>query len=279
MGGDGVPVTLAGLRELICQETAGLRDEVVAARAEATELKAKLAESDAVIAEQARRLELARASAAKTKAVVKQYVKYGSDGEGKGNPWPKRSLNDGDLTKPHNFDVSENPTYKLLTVKHRGHKFEWRTLACLGSYLHDLHLATKPLFALLRETDDALEEEKADNLLWASELENSFEDVSDLLACRFRLLTEYVQPDVDAARIEELERRLYPREGVETPASSVDGWNANFEERVTLAYDKKLATKVAENRFTRLGRDPDAPPKPPFKPGAPPRPRGAFAKK
>jgi len=75
-GGDGVPVSLAGLRELIAQETAGLRDEVGAARAEATELKAKLAASDAVIAEQARRLELAKASAAKTKTVEKPYVKY-----------------------------------------------------------------------------------------------------------------------------------------------------------------------------------------------------------
>ena len=164
-GGDGLPISRAELIELIASQTAGLRDEVGAARAEATELKAKLAASDAVIAEQARRLELAKASAAKTKAVEKEYVKYGSDGEGKGNPWPKRSLNDSELTKPHNFDVSENPTYKLLTGKHRHHKFEWRTLACLGSYLHDLHLSTKPLFELLREAEDATDEEKADNLL------------------------------------------------------------------------------------------------------------------
>ena len=118
-------------------------------------------------------------------------------------------------------------------------------------------------------------------MLWATELENTFEAVSDLAACRFRLLTEYVQPDADAARIEELERRLYPREGVETPASSVDAFITNFEDRVTLAYDKKLATKAADNRFTRLGRDTDAPAKTPFKPGAPPRPRGggAFVKK
>ena len=68
-GGNGVPVTLAELRLLIAEETSGLRDDVVAARAEATLLKAKLAESDAVIAEQARRLELAKASTTTAKTV------------------------------------------------------------------------------------------------------------------------------------------------------------------------------------------------------------------
>ena len=165
----------------------------------------------------------------------------------------------------------------MLTGKHRHHKFEWRTLACLGSYLSDLHQSTKPLFALLREIGDATPEEKADNCLWAEALENSWEAVIDLAACRFQLLTEYVQPDADIARIEEIERRLYPREGVETPASSVDTYITNFDDRVALAYDKKLATKAAETRFTRLGRDQNTPNKPPFQQGAPPRPRGGAA--
>ena len=101
----------------------------------------------------------------------------------------------------------------------------------------------------------------------------------DLAASRCRLLTEYVQPEADQARIEELERKLFPREWVETPLSSVDGWNTDFEGRVSLAYDKKLATKAADTRFARLGRDHDMTPKSQVKPGAPPRPRGAFAKK
>ena len=206
-------------------------------------------------------------------------MQYGTDGKGKGNQWPKRSLNDELLTQPHNFDVGENSTYKLLAGRHRALKLEWRTLACLGSYLHDLFCATKPLYDLLRNTEAETDAAAADNLLWAQELENSFEAVHDLAASRFRLLTEYVQPEVEPARIEALERKLFPREGVETPCSSVDAWNTDFEERLSLAYDKKLAAKAADTRYTLLGRDHDSMPKPQVKPGAPPRPRGAFAKK
>ena len=274
-GEEAAPLTVEGIRNLIAEATQDLRRT---AELERTKLEKKLAESEAVIAEQARRLAAVKEEKGKAAAVEKAYCAYGTDGEGKGNPWPRRSLNDPKLLEPHLYDTGDHPTNKLLVGRHRGSKHEWVTLGCQGSYLHDFNVSFRPLLKLLTREDPADSPVQVeDNKLWAAELGNTLEAALDLGASRFKLLTEYVQPNVDLARIEELERRLFTREGVEAPASSVDEWNSEFDKRVQIAYDKKLANKSAETRFSRLGAERE---KTPFKPGARtegdarPRPRG-----
>jgi hypothetical protein len=226
------------VRALIAAETASLKAAATASENKLAILETKLVESDLVIAKQARELLAAKAAAATAKP--KAYCKYGNDGKGEGNVWPLRALTDPLLTRPHNFDTSENATYKLLVGRWKSFKYEWRTLACAGSYLHDFRREYTPLLKLLIDVGDTAEE-KADNIAWAEELENTLEGVYDQLATRFALITELVQPDADEARLDELERKLYPREGVRVPASSLDAWNKAFDERTQVSLDKKLA--------------------------------------
>ena len=146
---------------------------------------------------------------------VKQYCAYGTDGDGRGNAWPLRLRNERDRDVPHCYDLGEDHTYQTLAGANRGYKFEYRTLAGLGSYLADFRLEFDDILGELRAEGDAGLDAQADRL------DNTLAGISDLAASRFGLIKELVSTDTTPQRKRFLEDKLFPREGVTGPTSSL----------------------------------------------------------
>ena len=214
-----------------------------AAEKVAEELKKKLAETEAVIAEQARQLaaakELAKGEASKKKESDKTFVVYGEDGRGKDNTWPLRDLNDPQLSEPHHFDVSQDVHYQRCVGSFKSFSHEFRTLAAVGSYLHDLDRALAPvikdIFDLGEETDKKL----------ASSLKNSLFGIRDLVACRFGYVCEFTKPNADRHKLNFLYDKLYPHDAPLVPTSSIQEWSDEFEKRRMVSTEQQLAKASA----------------------------------
>jgi hypothetical protein len=239
-GAAAVPLTVAAIRAMIADESANERASSAAAmeelRDEAKSLAAKLAESERVIAFQAR--EAAAGKAAKAEKPAARYVRYGKDGRGLDNPWPSRDLNAPDVNVPHNFDVSQDPVFKRCVGKHRCFAYEYRSLSAVGSYLHDFAEELGPLLDML-SADEHRE--------WREELTNSIGGIQDLVASRFNYVSEFVKPDAERDDIELsfLQSKLYPADGPAGPSSSLAKFRAEYKTRLQFATDKQYANRAA----------------------------------
>jgi hypothetical protein len=250
-GGGGGALTVEAIKALIAEGRTEVRDELkkeLEEGAEALQKEAqKAARFEKIIAAQAEQiatLQLAKVEAKVTK--VKAYCRYGTDGDGKGNPWPERLVNEPNRDEPHCFDLSEDKTYQNLVGANRGYKYEWRTLASVGSYLHDYQLDAAVVIGDLRAEGVAELSAQADRL------ENTLAGISDLVASRFALIKELVNADTTAQRKAYLQEKLYPREGVSGPPSSLATWNAQYDTAYQVQLEKQLAVEAARTQAKAL---------------------------
>jgi hypothetical protein len=250
-GGDEEALTLDNVRALIAQERGSIREELQKELAEGEEAREaavkKAARFEKVIAAQAAVIaDLQTAKADKKIVKPKLFCSYGTDGQGAGNLWPRRLLNEPARDEPHCFDLSEDKTYESLIGANRGFKYEYRTLACAGSYLDDAKLELDIVLGDLRaEGQEALDEQ-------ADKVENTFAGVIDLLASRFGLIKELVAEGVTAQRKAYLQEKLYPREGVTGPASSLQDWNVKYDSAYAVQLEKQLAIEAARTTAKNL---------------------------
>ena len=205
------------------------------------ELVTKGEEADRVIAEQARAIAALKEKNTKKEEKPKAYCKYGADGVGAGNTWPRRDVNnEPGLTDPHHFDISGDRNYEKCVGQYGAFKHEFRTLAAVGSYLHDFKRDAGTVLGELRgspEEDLALEGEQ---------LTNTLEGLYELVSCRFGYIVEYTRADSDKNRLAALHKQLYPREGTAAPASKVDDWGKDFDKLQDTATYKLLAQQAAK---------------------------------
>jgi hypothetical protein len=248
----------AAVKALIDNAVGGLQAEATRLKEANESLQKKQTESELVIADQARKLvAVAAEKVAVAEQAVKVFCKYGTDGDGRGNSWPSRHPNEPERDDPHHFDVSTDPGYILCAGKYRLFKHEYRTLACVGSYLADFGRDIKVIFDELRAGgtgDEALDKQSKRQ---ADELENTLDGARDLLACRFGFIGEFIKPDQDQEKITALWKRLYPREGVPPPASSLDAWSLEFDKLRQTQVTKQLAVASAKSDV-KFGDEPAA---------------------
>jgi hypothetical protein len=240
-GAAGGPLDAAAVQQLIDATVGNLRDSAEEQRVRNEELHKRNEEADKVIAAQAKELQELRESQAKEKAAPKEYCQYGSDGRGRGNPYPRRDVeNEPELETPHFFDVSTDPGYLRCVGKFGIYRHEYRSLAAFGSHLHDFRAEVEPSLAELRgSADPGLVAEGA-------RLTNTLDGVLDLIGTRFGYLLERTRPGANKYELEALEKKLYSREGVRAPSSSLDKHRAAVESAQDTATYKLLAQLAAK---------------------------------
>ena len=245
-------LTLDSVKALIAEGRSGVRDELrkeledsARAQVEAERKASRLEEIIAAQVKQIADLQSSKALALAPKA--KLYCAYGSDGEGRGNAWPLRLRNERDRDVPHCYDLGEDHTYQSLTGANQGYKYEYRTLAALGSYLADFQLELGTILGDLRaEADPGLTEQ-------AERLENTLTGAVDLASTRFGLIKELVSPDTTPQRKAFLQDKLYPREGVTGPVSSLTAWNETYDSAYAVQLEKQLAIEAARATAKSVG--------------------------
>lgn len=241
--GGNTPVTAEAVAGLIAAAVEPLRAAIDHAEKREQKLARKLAEAERVIAAQAKDLLAKKEEKEKEE---EEFCKYGDDGRGGGNVYPRRDLNDPDLTKPHHYDVSEDPTYKHCDGRFKSFKHEYRTLAAVGSYLADFEREIEPILADLRDSENPNAAERESDRKWGRELTNTLHHTSLLVAGRFNFVKEFVSPNSEESRLKFLFEKLYPREGVAGPSSQLTAWNAEFDARKQLQVDKQYALQAAK---------------------------------
>jgi len=234
-------LTTESVKELI---TAALQDVNATVAKQATEneeLQKKNEEAARVIVEQAKELAALKEKAKTVEATPVEYCKYGTDGRGTSNVWPRRDVeNEPELNKPHHYDVSQDPNYLRCVGKFGSFRHEFRTLSALGSYISDFRREVEPSLAELRASDESTLKSEGRRLT------NTLDGIVDLLSCRFSYIIEYIRLDANPHRLEQLWKKLYPREGTAAPNSSLDSWNKEFDKAQDTAATKLLAQLAAK---------------------------------